>query len=139
MGVKLLLNGARPNFHMIRDNSNFSLGIVDCSLYKRRIALKNDYHKKRMDMLAYFTMEYTYLEILAKFSLFPLDKGSSFKKTLNKAPLFRNATAMNTNTPISESFTENPLWYYRSENLLWIMNDCGNVLWFEGRTLQPNH
>ena len=43
---------ARPIFFMISDNPNFSLGIVDCSLYTRRIALKDDYHKKTMDMLA---------------------------------------------------------------------------------------
>ena len=38
---------ARPNFYMISDNPNVSLGIVDCSLYTRCIALKDDYHKKR--------------------------------------------------------------------------------------------
>ena len=38
---------------MISDNPNVSLGIVDCSLYAHRIALKDVYHKKRMDLLAY--------------------------------------------------------------------------------------
>ena len=33
----------RPNFYMISDNPNVSLGIVDCSLYIRCIALKDDY------------------------------------------------------------------------------------------------
>ena len=37
---------------MISDNLNVSVGIVDCSIYTRRIALKEDYHKKRMDMLS---------------------------------------------------------------------------------------
>ena len=45
--------GARPDFYMISDNPNFSLGIVDCSICTRRIALKDDYQKKRMDVLAY--------------------------------------------------------------------------------------
>ena len=31
---------------MISDNPDVSLGIVDCSLYTRRIAPKDDYHKK---------------------------------------------------------------------------------------------
>ena len=53
MKISLRLISARPNFYMIRDNPNVSLGIVDCSLYTRCIALKDDYHKKRMDMLAY--------------------------------------------------------------------------------------
>ena len=49
---------ARPTFYVISDNPNVSLGIVDCSLYTRRIALKDDYHKKRMDMLAYAPVDY---------------------------------------------------------------------------------
>ena len=44
------------------DNPNVSLGIVDCSLYTRPIALKHDYHKKRVDMLAYTPVEFIYLE-----------------------------------------------------------------------------
>ena len=63
MKVRLRLIRARPNFYMISDNPNVSLGIVDCSLYTRRIALKDDYHIKRMDMLAYAPVQYNYLEI----------------------------------------------------------------------------
>ena len=46
MKTRLQLIRARPNFYMISDNPNVILGIVDCSLYNRRIALKDDYHKK---------------------------------------------------------------------------------------------
>ena len=53
MKIRLRLIRARPNFYMISDNPNVSLRIVDCSLYSRRIALKDDYHKKRLDMPAY--------------------------------------------------------------------------------------
>ena len=42
----LRLITARRNFYMISDNPIVSRGIVDCSLYTRRIALKDDYHKK---------------------------------------------------------------------------------------------
>ena len=38
---------------MICDKQNVSLAIVDCLLYTRRIAPKENYHKKRMYMLAY--------------------------------------------------------------------------------------
>ena len=38
---------ARHTFYKISDNPNFSLGSVFCSLYSLRIALKDDYHKKR--------------------------------------------------------------------------------------------
>ena len=44
MKIRLRLIRARPNFYMISDNPNVSLGFVDCSLYTRRIALKDDYH-----------------------------------------------------------------------------------------------
>ena len=53
MKVRIRLIRARHNFYMINDNPNVSLGIVDCSLYNRRITLKDDCHKKRMDMLTY--------------------------------------------------------------------------------------
>ena len=69
--IRLRLIRARPNFYMISDNPNVSLGIVDCSLYTRRIALKDDYHKKRMDMLAYTPVELNYLETLAKTFIIP--------------------------------------------------------------------
>ena len=57
MKIRLRLIKARPNFYMLRDNPNVSLRIVDCSLYTRRIALKDDYQKQRMDMLAYASVE----------------------------------------------------------------------------------
>ena len=58
MKISLRLIRASPNFYMISDNPNVSLGIVDCSLYTRRIDLKVDYHKKRKDMLAYTPLEF---------------------------------------------------------------------------------
>ena len=57
MKIRLRLIRARPNFYMISDNPNVSLGIADCSPYTQRIALEDDYHKKRMDMLAYAPVE----------------------------------------------------------------------------------
>ena len=57
MKNRLRLIRARPNFYLISDNPNVSPGIVDCSLYTRLIALKDAYHKKRKDMLAYDPVE----------------------------------------------------------------------------------
>ena len=68
---RLKLIRVRPNFYMINDNPNVSLGIVDCSLYTRRLALKDDYHKKRMDMLAHTPVEFNYLETLAETIIMP--------------------------------------------------------------------
>ena len=47
MKITLRLIRARPDFYMISDNPNVSLGIVDCSFYTRRIALRDDYPKKK--------------------------------------------------------------------------------------------
>ena len=71
MKVRIRLIRTRPNFYMISDHPNVSLGIVDCSLYNLRITLKDDYHKKRMDMLAYSPVEYNYLETIAKSFIIP--------------------------------------------------------------------
>ena len=73
---------------MITDNPNVSLGIVDCSLYTRRIALNHDYHKKRIDMLAYTPVELNYLDTLAKGFIIPLYKTSSSEKTFFTMPQF---------------------------------------------------
>ena len=57
MKFKQRLIRARPDFYMINDSRNVSLRIVDCSVYTRRIAFKDDYQKKRKDMLAYAPVE----------------------------------------------------------------------------------
>ena len=62
MKFRLRLIRARPSFYKISDNPNVSLGFVDCSLYTRRIALKDEYQKKRKEMLAYTPAEFNYLE-----------------------------------------------------------------------------
>ena len=52
MKIRIGLIRARPNFYMISENLNVSLGIVHCSPYTRRVMLRKDYHKKRMSQLA---------------------------------------------------------------------------------------
>ena len=112
MKIRLQLIRARPIFYMISDNHNVSLGIVDCSLYTRRIALKDDYHKKRMDMLAYAPVEYNCLETLAKTFIIPARQNQFIQENIfNNAPIRRFVNAMNTNSAFTGSFTENPFWY----------------------------
>ena len=84
MKIRLRLIRARPIFYNISDNPNVSLGIVDCSLYTRRIALKDDYHKKRMDMLAYTPVEYNYLETLAKTFIIPARQNQFIQENIFK-------------------------------------------------------
>ena len=61
MKIRLRLITARPNSYMISDNRKVSLGILDFSIYTRRIALRDDYHKKWMDMLSYNPVEFNFL------------------------------------------------------------------------------
>ena len=112
MKLRLRLLRATPNFYMISDNPNVSLGIVDCSLYTRRNALKDDYHEKRMDKLAYAPVEYNSLETLARTFIIPTRQNQFIQENIfNNAPLRRSAIAMNTNSAFTGSFTENPFWY----------------------------
>ena len=116
MKIRLRLIRAGPNLHMISDNPNVSLGIVDCSLYTRRIALKDDYHKKRMDMLAYAPVKYNHLETLAKTFIIPARQNQFVQENIfNNAPIRQVAIAMNTNSAFTGSFTENPFWYQQFE------------------------
>ena len=116
MKVRSRLIRARPNFHMICDNPNVSLGIVDCSFYTRRIALKDDFHKKRMHMLAYTPVEFNYLETLAKTFIIPARQNQFVQENIfNNAPVRRIAIAMNTKSAFTGSYTENPLWYQQLE------------------------
>ena len=94
---------------MISGNPNVSLGIVDCSLYTRRIALKDDYHKKRMDMLTYAPVEYNYLETLAKTFIIPARQNQFIQENIfNNAPVCRIAIAKNINSALTGSYTGNP-------------------------------
>ena len=112
MKVRIRLIRARPNFHMISDNTNVSLGIVDRTLYTRPLGLKEDYHMKRMDMLAYAPVEYNYMETLAKTFIIPSSKNPFIQeKFFNRAPNHRIAIAMKTNSAFTGSSTENPFWH----------------------------
>ena len=101
---------------MNSDNPNVSLGIVDCSLYTRRIALKNDYHKKRTDMLAYTPVEFNYWETLAKTFIIPArPKQAAHGNIFINAPVRQIAIAMNTSSAFIGSNTEIPFWYQQFE------------------------
>ena len=95
---------------MISDNPNVRFGIVDCSLYTRHFALKHDYHKKRMDMIAYTPVGFNYMETLAKIFLIPAERNQIIQENIfNNAPVRR--IAMNTNSAFTGSYTENPFWF----------------------------
>ena len=116
MKIRLRLIRARRKFYMNSDNSNGSLEIVDCSLHTRRIALKDDYHKKRVDVFAYTPVEFNYLETLAKTFIIPARQNQLTQENIfNNAPVRRIAIAMNTDSAFTGSYTENPFWYQQFE------------------------
>ena len=97
---------------MISDNSNVSLGVVDCPLYTRRIAFRDDYHSKRMDMLACTTVDYSYLEPLEEIFIIPARQNQFTQEDIfNNAPVRRIAIAMNSVSPFTGSYTANPFRY----------------------------
>ena len=111
MKFKLRLIRARPNFYIVRDNRNVSLGIVNCSLYTRCTARKDDYHYKEMDMLAFSTVEFNYMDTLPKASFVPDRQNQSIQEIfLNKVPVRRIVIAMNTNSAFTGSHNENLFW-----------------------------
>ena len=72
---------------MISENPNVSLGIVDCSLYTRRVMLKEDDHKKRMSQLVFSPVEYNYVETLAKTNIIPARQNQFIQENIfNNAP-----------------------------------------------------
>ena len=99
---RLLLGQAY--FFMISENPNLVLEIADCSFYARRIALKDDHNKKRMEMLAYTPVNYKYLTILAK-NFIILARQNQFiqENNFNNDPVRRIAIAVNTKSAFSGS------------------------------------
>ena len=118
---------------MISDNPNVSLRIIDCSLYTRRIALKDDYHKKRMDKLAYTPVELDYLETLAKNFIIPAIQNQFIQANIfNNAPVRLIAIAMNTNSVFTGSHTDNPFWYKQFDlRQTRILRGCQSIVDFD--------
>ena len=109
MKKRIRLIRARPNFYMISENPNVSLGIVDCSLYTRRVMLKEDYYQKRMSQLAYAPVEYNFVETLAKTFIIPARLNQFIQENIfNNAPIRLIAIAMNSNSALIGSFAQNP-------------------------------
>ena len=103
MKIRLRLIRARPNFYKISDNHHVSLGIVDYSLYTRRIALKDDYHKKRMDMLAYTNVEFNFLETLAKTFIIPATQSQFIQEKIFNNEFTKQMTDQEDNTNLGKN------------------------------------
>ena len=117
MKIRLRLIRARPIFYMISDSPNVNLGIVVCSLYTRRIALNDDFHKNRMNMLVYAPVGYNCFEILAKTFIIHARQNQFIQENFfNNYRIRRVAIAMNANSAFTGSSTENPFWYQQFDH-----------------------
>ena len=110
--IRIRLIKTRPNFYMISENPNVSLGVVDSPFCTRREILEKDYHKERFAQLAYAPVEYKYMETFARTCII-LARQNQFiqENILNNAPICRKAIAMNSKSAFTGSFAENPFWY----------------------------
>ena len=109
MKNRLQLIRTRPKIHTISDNPNVSSGILDCSLYTHRTALKDDYHDKGMDMLAYTPVAFKRLESLSNTFIIHARQKQFIQE--NNAPVRRIDSARKTNYAFTESYNKNPFWY----------------------------
>ena len=74
--------------------------------------LKQDCHKKRMSQLTYASVEYNYMETLAKIYIIPARQNQFIHENkFDNAHICRIAIAMNSNSAFTGSFAENPFWY----------------------------
>ena len=84
---------------MVCDNPNVGCGMADCSLYTRRNALTDDYHKKWMGMLGYAPVECNFSEPLAIFFNIHARQNHFIQENIfSDAPVGPIAIAMNTNS-----------------------------------------
>ena len=114
MKTRSRLIRATSGFYMISDNSNVSFGIIGCPIYTRPFAVKDDYHKKRMDKLSYTPVRFNYLETKAQISIIPARKNQFIQKTFSTMLQFVGtlfAIAWNTISAFTGSYTENQFWY----------------------------
>ena len=112
MKIRLPLIRTRPSFYMISDNTNVNHENVGCSLYTRRLSLKDDYHMKIMDKLAFIPVEVNCLETVAKTFIITARQNQFIQGNIfDNAPVRRNFIARNTNSAFTGSYSESSLWY----------------------------
>ena len=75
---------------MVSDNHNLRLGIVDCSLYTRRFAVKDVYRKMKMDMHTFDGVECNYLGTVAIFFMIPVRQNQFIQENF-----FNNSRSLN--------------------------------------------
>ena len=100
---------------MSSDKPNISHANVDFLAYARRNAHKDDFHKKRMDMVVYTPVEFDYLDTPAKIFIKSARQNHFIQENIfNNASVRRSALERNTNSAFTGSYTEKPFWYQQN-------------------------
>ena len=110
--IRLKLIRARPNFYMISYNPQVSLRVLDCSLFTRRVVVNEVYHQTIKCQLTHQPACYIFMKTIAR-TFFISSGQNQFiqEKVFNNVPIRRIAIAMNTNSPFTGHFQENPFHY----------------------------
>ena len=81
MKLRPRLIGGRPSFEMVSDNLNVELRFFDCTLYTHHHALKDDYQRTK-SLLFYNSVEYNYIDTLAKTFMISIRQTHVFKENI---------------------------------------------------------
>ena len=94
---------------MLSDNPNFSLKIVDCSLFTRRILVAEPTHQNLQGNLEKEPAQYNYMETIVRTFIIPSRQNQFIQENIfNNTPIRRIAVAMNTTSAVAGSFHEKP-------------------------------
>ena len=125
---RLKLIRARPNFYMISYNPQVSLRVLDCSLFTRHVVVNEVYHQTIKYQLTHHPACYNFMKSIARTFFIPSGQNQFIQeKVFNNAPIRRIAIAMNTNSPFTGHFQENP-FHYRKFGLRELRNVRGGDL-----------
>ena len=105
--IRLRLIGATPDFYMFRDNPNVCLGFVACSIKSFALIVM----PSRIIITKRSCGFHLFGDSSKEFHFFARQNEFSQINFFNNAPVRRIAIAMNTNSAIMGSSSENPFWY----------------------------
>ena len=122
--VRIKFFRARPKFYMLSDNPNFSLKIVDCSLFTRRILVAEPTHQNLQGNLEKEPAQYNYMETIVRTFIIPSRQNQFIQENIfNNTPIRRIAVAMNTTLAVAGSFHEKPFsfqqFHLRELRIIW--------------------
>ena len=103
--VRLKLICTRPTFYMISYNPRFSLRVLDCSLFTRRVVVNEVYHQTIKYQLTHQPACYNFMETIARTFFIPSGQNQFIQENVfNNAPIRRIAIAMKINSAFTGHF-----------------------------------